>query len=88
MTKTTYEALLNPIGDLGTSASDTDIAPTHVMEQANWTDHQRRQLRRFSQRLDQPLPEPKMIRKLYAASIVLEDWISNGFQPGSVLSLY
>ena len=69
----------NPIGDSELGA-DTDIAPTHVMEQANWTDHQRRQLRRFSQRLS-ALAGTEDDQKLYAASIVLEDWISNGFHP-------
>lgn len=69
----------NPIGDSELGA-DSDIAPTHVMEQANWSDHQRRQLRRFSQRLS-ALAGTEDDQKLYAASIVLEDWISNGFHP-------
>ena len=31
---------------------ETDNAPTQVMEQEDWTDHQRRQLRNFSTRLE------------------------------------
>ena len=77
----TYEnkAVLNPVGDLQFGV-ETDIAPTQVMEQRDWTDHQRRQLRSFSKRLE-TFYGTEEDQKLYAASIVLEDWISNGFNP-------
>ena len=74
-----YEALLNPVGDLEFGI-ETDIAPTQVMEQGDWTDHQRRQLRSFSKRLE-AFAGSEDDQKLYAASIVIEDWISNGFKP-------
>ena len=50
------------------------------MDEAEWTDQQRRQLRRFATRLD-ALAGSEDDQKLYAASIVLEDWISHGLYP-------
>ena len=72
-------AALNPVGDMEFGV-DTDSAPTQVMEQGDWTDLQRRQLRSFSKRLE-AFAGSEDDQKLYAASIVLEDWILNGFQP-------
>ena len=69
----------NPVGDLQ-SGVESDIEPTQVMEQENWTDHQRRQLRSFAERLE-AFAGTDDDQKLYAASIVLEDWISSGFHP-------
>lgn len=70
---------LNPIGDpqLGV---ETDVTPTQVMEQEDWTNYQRRQLRRFAGRLG-AFAGTDDDQKLYAASIVLEDYISNDFNP-------
>ncbi len=73
------DAALNPVGDMEFGV-ETDIAPTQVMEQGDWTDHQRRQLRSFSKRLE-AFAGSEDDQKLYAASIVLEDWILNGFHP-------
>ena len=73
------ETIFNPVGDLD-FGMETDVAPTQIMEQGNWTEHQRRQLRDFSKRLE-ALANPDDDQKLYAASIVLEDWIQNGFRP-------
>ena len=70
---------LNPVGDLEFGV-ETDIAPTQFMQQGDWTDHQRRQLRSFSERLE-TFAGTNDDQKLYAASIVLEDWISSGFNP-------
>ena len=69
----------NPVGDLEFDL-ETDIEPIQVMEQEDWTDHQRRQLRSFAQRLE-AFAGADYDQKLYAASIVLEDWIMNGFHP-------
>ena len=69
---------LNPVGDLEFGVG-TDIPPTQVMEQVDWTGYQRRQLRSFSKRLEAFCGNHD--EKLYAAFIVLEDWISNGFNP-------
>ena len=73
------DAALNPVGDMEFGV-ETDIAPTQVMEQGDWTDRQRRQLRSFAKRLE-AFAGSEDDQKLYAASIVLEDWILNGFQP-------
>ena len=73
------EFAINPVGDLEFGV-ETDIVPTQVMEQRDWTDHQRRQLRSYSKRLE-VFAGSEDDQKLYAASIVLEDWISSGFHP-------
>jgi superfamily II DNA or RNA helicase len=70
---------VNPIGDLEFGV-ETDVAPTQVMDQEEWTDHQRRQLRGFSKRLED-FAGSEHDQKLHAAAIVIEDWISNGFHP-------
>ena len=70
---------LNPVGDLECGI-ETDVAPTQVMEGGDWTEHQRRQLRSFSKRLE-AFAGSEDDQKLYAASIVIEDWISSGFHP-------
>lgn len=69
----------NPVGDLD-YGFEVDNAPTQVVEHGNWTDHQRRQLRQFAERLES-LGNIKDDQKLYAAAIVLEDWIEHGFKP-------
>ena len=72
-------AALNPVGDVEVGL-ETDTTPTQVMEHGDWSDHQRRLLRSFSKRLE-ALAGSEYDQKLYAASIVLEDWISNGCHP-------
>lgn len=69
----------NPIGDTNLGL-ESDATPTQVMEREDWTNHQRRQLRRFAERLC-TFAGTDNDQKLYAASIVLEDWIANGFNP-------
>lgn len=69
----------NPIGDID-FGNENDSAPTQVMEQDDWTDHQRHQLRRFVERL-KGFTDLDRDQKLYSALIVLEDWISQGFKP-------
>jgi len=69
----------NPVGDLD-YGFEGDNAPTQVVEREDWSDHQRRQLRQFAERLGS-LGNIKDDRKLYAAAIVLEDWIAHGFKP-------
>ena len=69
----------NPVGDLDVGV-ETDVAPTQVMDEGEWTDQQRRQLRSFATRLE-ALAGSEDDQKLYAATIVLEDWILSGFHP-------
>ena len=71
--------LVNPVGDMDFGVED-DVAPTQVMAHSNWTAHQRRQLRAFSQRLE-ALAGCESDRKLLAALIVIEEWVSQGFHP-------
>lgn len=59
---------------------ETDVEPTQVVEQAEWTDHQRRQLRDFAIRLEK-LGDIKNDQKLFAAAVVIEDWLEKGFKP-------
>lgn len=69
----------NPVRDLD-FGFEGDNAPTQVVEQGDWTDHQRRQLRQFADRLDR-LGNIQHDQKLFAAVVVLEDWIDHGFKP-------
>ena len=69
----------NPIGDSEYGVL-SDIVPTQVIAQREWTDHQRRQLRSFTERLE-AIAGSEDDQKLFAASIVLEDWILNGYHP-------
>ena len=69
----------NPVADVEFGV-DTDVSPTQLMEHQDWTHHQRRQLRSFSKRLE-ALTGPGEDRKLYAAAIVIEEWIERGFHP-------
>lgn len=69
----------NPVGDLD-FGFEGDNAPTHVVEHGDWTDHQRRQLRQFAERLDR-LGNIQYDQKLCAAVAVLEGWIEQDFKP-------
>jgi superfamily II DNA or RNA helicase len=69
----------NPVGDLELGV-DTDNTPTQVMQQEDWTEHQKKQLRQFAKRLE-TLVGFEQDRKLFAASIVIEEWINEGFKP-------
>ncbi len=69
----------NPVRDLDFGV-EGDNAPTQIVERGDWTDHQRRQLRQFAARLG-TLSGIEHDQKLFAAAIVLEDWIGHGFKP-------
>jgi superfamily II DNA or RNA helicase len=69
----------NPIRDLD-YGFEGDNAPTQVVEQSEWTDNERRQLRQFAERLE-VLANIQDDQKLFAAAILLEEWIENGFRP-------
>jgi superfamily II DNA or RNA helicase len=74
-----HEDNFNPVGDLE-FGFEGDVPPTQVVEQVDWSDHQRRQLRDFAERLEK-LGDIKNDHKLFAASMVLEDWLDRGFNP-------
>lgn len=69
----------NPVRDLD-FGFEGDNAPTQVVEQVDWSDHQRRQLRDFAERLE-TLKDIQHDQKLYAAAMVLEDWIEHRINP-------
>lgn len=69
----------NPVGDLD-FGFEGDNTPTQVVEQGDWSDHQRRQLRHFAEKLS-ALAGPQHDHKLLAASVVLEDWIQHAIKP-------
>lgn len=69
----------NPVRDLDFGFEGDNI-PTQVVEQGDWSDHQRRQLRQFADRLDR-LGNIQHDQKLFAAAVVLEAWIEHGFKP-------
>lgn len=69
----------NPVRDLD-YGFEGDNAPTQVVEHGDWTEHQRRQLRQFAERLEK-LGDIKLDQKLFAAAMVIEEWIENGFKP-------
>src|SRR5581483_11835401 len=69
----------NPVGDLD-YGFEGDNSPTQVVEQVAWSEYQRRQLRQFAERLEK-LSNIKDDQKLFASSIVLEDWLDKGFKP-------
>jgi len=73
------DELENPVRDLD-YGFEGDIEPTQVVEQGDWTDHQRRQLRQFGERLEK-LGNIQSDQKLFAAAVVLEEWIKLGFNP-------
>ncbi len=71
-------ATFNPVGD--SQGAQTDALPTQVMEREDWTRYQQEQLRKFANQL-KTFAGIDHDQKIYAASIVLEDYISNGFNP-------
>jgi superfamily II DNA or RNA helicase len=69
----------NPVRDLD-FGFEGDNTPTQVIEQGDWSDHQRRQLRQFAERLER-LGDIQHDHKLLAAALVLEEWLKHGFKP-------
>jgi superfamily II DNA or RNA helicase len=74
-----HEAEANPVGDTE-FGFEGDNAPTQVIERNDWTDHQRRRLRDFAQELAE-LSNIKDDSKLASAELILDDWLSTGFNP-------
>lgn len=70
---------VNPVGD-GDFGFLADNEPTQEVERGAWTDHQRRQLRQFADRLEK-LGDLESDPKLHAASVVLDEWLRLGFKP-------
>ena len=75
----TVEEAENPVRDLD-YGFEGDNAPTQVVELGDLSDHQRRQMKALADRLDK-LGNIQHDGKLFAASIVLEEWLDRGFNP-------
>ncbi len=77
------EALLedsdNPVRDTE-FGFEGDNAPTQVIERNDWSAQQRRQLRHFADKLAE-LSNIKSDQKLAATSLIIEDWLTGGFNP-------
>jgi superfamily II DNA or RNA helicase len=69
----------NPVGDTE-FGFEGDNSPTQVVERTDWSEHQRRQLRDFAQRLGS-LAGEKDDSKLAVTQRQLSDWIGKGFCP-------
>jgi superfamily II DNA or RNA helicase len=69
----------NPVRDLD-FGFEGDNAPTQVLEQGDFSEYQRRQMKALAERLEK-LGNIQHDGKLFAASIVLEDWLDKGFNP-------
>jgi len=69
----------NPVGDTE-FGFDGDFLPTNVIEQGDWTEHQKRRLKAFSQALEE-LAGLKHDGKLESCSLIIEDWLKSGYNP-------
>ena len=69
----------NPVGDTE-FGFEGDFLPTNVIEQGDWTEHQKRRLKAFSQALEE-LAGLKHDGKLASCSLILEDWLKSGYNP-------
>ena len=69
----------NPVGDTE-FGFEGDFLPTNLVEQGDWTDHQKRQLRAFSETLEK-LSGIHHDGKLASCALIIEDWLKTGFNP-------
>ncbi len=73
------ESEINPVRDTE-FGFESDNVPTQVMERNEWTQRQRQELKDFANQLEQ-LSNIKSDAKLASAELILDDWLSNGFNP-------
>lgn len=69
----------NPVGDTE-FGFEGDFLPTNVIEQGDWTEHQKRRLKAFSQSLE-GLSGIQHDGKLASCSLIIEDWLKSGYNP-------
>ena len=69
----------NPVRDTE-FGFEGDNTPTQIVERNDWTNHQRQQLRTFALQLE-GLANLKDDQKLASAELILEDWLTKGFNP-------
>lgn len=73
------ETAENPVRDTE-FGFEGDYTPTQVIERNDWTNYQRQQLRWFSDQLSK-LANLKDDQKLASTEAILEEWLSNGYNP-------
>lgn len=69
----------NPVQD-SEFGYEGDNTPTSLLEQTDWSNYQRQQLRGFSDQLAS-LSDLKHDQKCGSAEAILDDWLSEGFNP-------
>jgi superfamily II DNA or RNA helicase len=69
----------NPVRDLD-FGFEGDNSPTQVLEHGDLSEYQRRQMKALAERLEK-LGNIQHDGKLFAAAVVLEDWLDKGFNP-------
>lgn len=74
-----FEETDNPVRDTE-FGFEGDNAPTQIIERNDWSNQQRQQLRHFAGKLTE-LSNIKYDQKLAATSLIIEDWLTSGFNP-------
>lgn len=69
----------NPVHDLE-YGTEQDSTPAHIIEKNDWTDYQRQQLRSLASELES-LSNINDDQKLLSTELILDDWLSDGFNP-------
>ena len=77
--KLAFELEENPVRD-SEFGFEGDSAPTQIIERNDWTKQQREELRGFAKQLEQ-LGNIKQDLKLSSTELIMDDWLSNGFNP-------
>lgn len=70
----------NPVYDHSEAGFENDNTPSHLVQQTEWNQRQKQQLKSFIQSLE-GFKNPNVDRKLLGAQAVLEDWLSQGVHP-------
>ena len=73
------DSWVNPVCDTE-FGFEGDNTPTQVVEKNDWTSYQRQQLKKFSEDLEK-LANLSEDQKLASSEIILDDWLSAGFNP-------
>jgi len=66
----------DPIHDID-YGYESDLAPAHVVDQAEWSEYQRKQLRGFANQLEE-LKNPAADQKLAYSAMIVDDWLKDG----------
>ena len=67
----------NPVHDVE-FGYESDLPPSQIVEQTEWTEYQRKQIREFASTLEK-MSNPKDDQKLAYAHMIVEDWLDDKF---------